>query len=173
MKLLIAYATKTGTTLDCAEMLGEHFSGHQVFLADLEKEMPSVSDFDAVVIGSHVRAGKIHKRAKQFAAECEGTIGDKRLALYLCCCFSDAADDYFKKNYSEALLERSLTNMCFGGEIRMDRQKGLDKLIMKIAVHAIKSNNQSEDRDVDIPMPAILPENIRRMADAIKQGGAV
>ncbi len=168
MKLLIAYATKTGTARDCAEMLGSHFEGHEVVLADLEGEMPPLSDFDAVVIGSHVRAGRIHKRAKQFAAECEGNLGEKPLGLYLCCCFGDAAEDYFKKNYSQSLLERSVANLFFGGEIRMERQKGIDKLIMKIAVSAIKSNNRDEDRETDIPLPAIVPENVRRMADAIK-----
>lgn len=169
MKLLIAYATKTGTAEDCAKKLGEHFAGHEVVLANLEAEMPSVADFDAVVIGSNVRAGKIHKRVGQFAAECEKTLGDKKLGLYLCCCFSDSAEDYFIKNFSPTLRDKSVANLCFGGEVRMDRQRGLDKLIMRIAINAIKSNNRDEDRDRDIPMPAIIPENIRRMADAIKQ----
>ena len=37
--------------------------------------------YDAVVIGSNVRAGKIHKRVGQFAAECEKTLGDKKLGI--------------------------------------------------------------------------------------------
>ena len=169
MKLLIAYATKTGTTLDCAELLKQQFKGHEVVLADLQGEMPLVSEFDAVVIGSHVRMGKVHKRVKQFAAECEKTLGDRKLGLYLCCCFADAAEDYFKKNFSESLLSRSVANIGFGGEVRMERQKGLDKLVMKIVISAIKANDQSEDREIDIPMPSVIPENIRRMADAIKR----
>lgn len=170
MKLLIAYATKTGTTRECAEKLGEYFSGHNVVIADLEKETPQVADFDVVVIGSHVRVGKIHKRVKQFVSDNEVVLANKKVGLYLCCCFSDAADDYFKKNFSETLLARSIANLCFGGEVKMERQRGLDKLIIKIAIHAIKSNNQDQDRTADIPMPAIIPENISRMADAIKSG---
>ena len=170
MKLLIAYATKTGTTRECAESLAAYFTAHEVVFADLETETPSVEDFDAVVIGSHVRVGKIHKRVKQFVGDNEAALADKKVGLYLCCCFSDAADDYFKKNFSQPLLAHSIANLCFGGEVKMDRQKGLDKLIMKIAIHAIKSNNQDADRAADIPMPAIIPENISRMADAIKSG---
>ena len=66
MKILIAYATKTGTTRECAERLAGHFEFHDVTLADLEQETPDLSAFDAVVIGSNVRANKIHKKVKQF-----------------------------------------------------------------------------------------------------------
>lgn len=170
MKLLIAYATKTGTTRECAEKLGAYFSAHEVVIADLEKETPQVADFDAVVIGSHVRVGKIHKRVKQFVEDNEVALMGKRVGLYLCCCFSDSAEDYFQKNFSATLLAHSCADLCFGGEVKMERQRGLDKLIMKIAVHAIVSNNRSEDKDADIPMPAVIPENISRMADAIKSG---
>ena len=170
MKLLIAYATKTGTTEECAEMLASHFSGHEVVLANLEKETPEVSDFDAVVIGSNVRAGKIHKAVKAFAQANADSLANKRFGLYLCCNFSDAADTYFEKNFSEDVLSRACAALCFGGEIKMERQKGLDKLIMKIVMGIVKSHNRDEDRDEDIPLPAKIPENIRRMADAIKQG---
>ena len=170
MKLLIAYATKTGTTMECAEALAAYFKSHEVSLVDLEKETPELLDFDAVVIGSNVRAGKIHKAVKRFVESQVDTLQSKVYGLYLCCCFSDGADDYFKKNFSEGLLEKSSANLCFGGETRMHRQKGLDKLIMKLALNMITSNNRDEDRDEDIPLPAIIPENIRRMADAIKSG---
>lgn len=168
MKILIGYGTKTGTTLDCAEKLAAHFSAHEVVTADLEKETPRLSEFDAAVIGSNVRAGKINKAVKQFLAENETALLEKPFGLYLCCCMSDGADDYFAKNISHTLLEGSKGNLCFGGEVRMERQKGIDKLIMKIAMHAVVSNNRDADRDADIPLPAILPENISRMADAIK-----
>ena len=168
MKLLIAYATKTGTTGDCAEKLAAHFANHEVIMANLEKETPELADFDAAVIGSNVRAGKINKAVKQFLTANESALLEKPFGLYLCCCMSDGAEDYVAKNISKTLREGSRANLCFGGEVRMEKQKGIDKLIMKIAMHAVASNNRDEDRDTDIPLPAILPENISRMADAIK-----
>ena len=168
MKLLIAYATKTGTTKECAEELATHFSSHEVVLADLEKDSPVLSDFDVAVIGSNVRAGKINRGAKRFLEENAQVLSRMPFGLYLCCCMNDSADTYFQKNVSASLLSASVANLCFGGEIKMERQKGLDKLIMRIALASVKSHNRDEDRDADIPLPAKLPENIRRMADAIK-----
>lgn len=168
MKILIAYATKTGTTRECAERLASHFEFHDVTLVDLEQETPVLSDFDAVVIGSNVRANRINKKVKAFLTENEAILAKMRYALYVCCCMSDQAPFYFEKNYSASMMEGSLANLCFGGEIKMDRQKGMDKMIMKIVLHVITNSRRGEDPDEALEMPAVIPENIRRLADAVK-----
>lgn len=168
MKILIAYATKTGTTRECAERLAGHFEFHDVTLADLEKETPMLSDYDAVIVGSNVRANTVHKKVKQFLEENRAKLAEMRYALYICCCMSDQAEFYFKKNYSEELMAGSLASLCFGGEIKMERQKGIDKLIMKIVLRVITNSRRGEDPDEELEMPAVIPENIRRLADAVK-----
>ena len=170
MKILIAYATKTGTTRECAERLATHFEFHEVTLVNLEEETPNLSDFDAVVIGSNVRANKVNKRVKEFLAENRASLEKMRYALYICCCMSDQAEFYFTKNYDAALMDGALANLCFGGEIKMERQQGIDKLIMKIVLRVITNSRRSEDPDEVLEMPAVIPENIRRLADAIKTG---
>lgn len=168
MKILIAYATKTGTTRECAERLAAHFEFHDVTMADLEKETPDLSAFDAVVIGSNVRANKIHKRVKQFLADNRAHLAKMRYALYICCCMADQAPFYFEKNFTPEQLDGALARLCFGGEIKMERQKGIDKLIMKIVVSVITNSRRDMDADEELSMPAVIPENIRRLADAIK-----
>ena len=170
MKILIAYATKTGTTRECAERLATHFEFHDVTLANLEEEKPDLAVYDAVVIGSNVRANKINKKVKEFLAENRETLASMRYALYICCCMSDQAEFYFKKNYDAALMDGALANLCFGGEIRLERQQGIDKLIMKTVLRVITNSRRSEDPDDAMEMPAIIPENIRRLADAMKTG---
>ena len=170
MKILIAYVTKTGTTKECAERLATHFEFHDVTLANLEEETPDLSAYDAVVVGSNVRANKIHKKVKEFLTENREALANMRYALYICCCMSDQAEFYFKKNYDEALMDEALANLCFGGEIKMDRQQGIDKLIMKIVLRVITNSRRSEDPDDAMEMPAVIPENIRRLADAVKTG---
>ncbi len=170
MKILIAYATKSGTTEDAAKMLAAQLSAHEVTLCNLATATPDIAPYDAVILGSFVRMGKIHKAARALAEQCINTAPDKRIGLYLCCCFANSADDYFIKCFPAALRERALSCLYFGGETRIPRQKGLDKLIMRIVVSAIRSHNRDPERDGDIPMPALLPENICRMADSIKQG---
>ena len=170
MKILIAYATKTGTTKECAERLVAHFEFHDVTLANLEEETPDLADFDAVIVGSNVRANRIHKKVKEFLAQNRETLAKMRYALYICCCMSDQAEFYFKKNYDEALMDEALANLCFGGEIKMERQQGIDKLIMKTVLRVITNSRHTEDPDDAMEMPAVIPENIRRLADAVKTG---
>lgn len=168
MKILIAYASKSGTTKNAAELLGAHFSAHEVTYADLAVDAPRVEDHDVVVIGSYVRAGKIAKSAAEFLKKNRESILARPFGLYLCCNFSDKALDYFKANFDEELWQKAASAKDFGGEICLERQKGMDKLIMKIVLHFIVSNNRNQDRDADIPLPALIPENISRFADEIK-----
>lgn len=168
MNILIAYASKSGTTKDAAELLGAHFSLHNVSYADLATEMPRVENYDVIVVGSYVRAGKIAKTVAEFLKKNREAILARPFGLYLCCNFTDKAVDYFKANMDEGLWQKAASAMCFGGEIRLERQKGMDKLIMKIVLHFIVSHNRDQDREADIPLPALIPENISRFADELK-----
>lgn len=168
MNILIAYATKSGTTGDCARELGKYFSSHAVTYADLSAEQPAPSEFDIIIIGSYIRNGKIAKSVSAFIKKNRADILSRRFGLYLCCGSSDRALEYFKSNFDGELWENATSAMTFGGETRLDRQKGMDKLIMKLMLHLARENNRNEDRDRDIPLPALIPENIRRFADQIK-----
>lgn len=149
-------------------MLGTHFSAHNVTYADLVAEAPQVENYDVVIIGSYVRAGRIAKAAAEFIKKNREAILAKPFGLFICCNFSDNALSYFKSNFDETLWQNAASAMHFGGEMRIDRQKGMDKLIMKLVLHFIRANNQNEDKKQDIPLPALIPENISRFADEIK-----
>ncbi len=149
-------------------MLGTHFSAHNVTYADLATESPEVEKYDVTVIGSYIRAGKIAKAAAEFIKKNREAILAKPFGLFICCNFSDNALSYFKSNFDEALWQNAASAMHFGGEMRIERQKGMDKLIMKMVLHFIRANNRNEDKKQDIPLPALIPENISRFADEIK-----
>ncbi|MBE6662154.1 MAG: flavodoxin [Ruminococcaceae bacterium] len=168
MNLLIAYATKSGTTKDAALMLAEHFAAHNITLADLGEETPRVEDFDAVVIGSYIRAGKIAKSATAFLKNNREAILARPFGLYICCNFADNALAYFKSNFDDSLWQSAASAMNFGGEMRIERQKGIEKLIMKAVLHFVRANNRDMDRERDIALPALIPENISRFADELK-----
>jgi len=54
MRILIGYASKTGTAKICAEMLCEELRGQEVTVADLEREQPSLQEYDVVILGASV-----------------------------------------------------------------------------------------------------------------------
>ncbi len=169
MKILIAYASKTETTKECARALGALFSMHSVTYADLAIEEPHIADFDLVAIGAPVRYGKLHKKAVQFVKQNADILKTARFGLFLCCAFAEAADDCFARSYPKEILDASRVNMNFGGEMRLERTKGFERLVTKMVLHNIRENNRNEDRERDIPMPALLPENIRRFADSLRE----
>lgn len=55
MKVLIAYAGKTGTTQRAVKLLSEQFSN--VVLRDLTVGRPNPEDYDAVIVGGSIRMG--------------------------------------------------------------------------------------------------------------------
>ena len=61
MKILIAYASKSGTARAAAELLATHLKNHEVTVTDLEKNDPVLGDFDYIVLGGPIRMGKAHK----------------------------------------------------------------------------------------------------------------
>ena len=99
MKLLIAYATKTGTTKACVEMMAEHFAYHDVTLFDLANGTPQIADFDAIIIGGPIRMNKMDARVKKFVEDNRTVLRDKLYALFLCCGFNENAEFYFSKNF--------------------------------------------------------------------------
>lgn len=168
MNILIAYTTKSGVTRECAEHLSSLFSNHSVELTDLGVTSPDPKKYDLIAIGAPVRYGRIDKRAVQFVKQNAEALKAKRFGLFSCCGFSDAAEDCFARSYPKEILSTSLANVTFGGVMDPARVRGLDRLVTKWVLRNIDSNNRNEDRDRDIPLPALLPESIRVFADTLR-----
>ena len=169
MKILVAYSSKSGTTRECAEKLVSLLPKDLVTLANIETDAPSLDEFDIVIVGGHVRMGKMCKPFRKFIADNEALINKKPHAFFICAGLVESTEYYFEKAVPRHLLNSSISNMCFGGDLRVKMQKGLDKIIAKIILSSIKNHNLDEDRDEDKMIPAILPENISRFSDEIRR----
>ena len=53
MKVLIAYASKSGTAAKCARLLADEFADATVI--ELGRESASLSSFDVIVVGGSIR----------------------------------------------------------------------------------------------------------------------
>lgn len=168
MKILIAYSSKSGTTKECAEALAKELSNNEVTLEDLEKTSPDITEYDIAIIGGYVRMGKISKAMKSYIAQNEAVLCETMHAFFLCCGLPESTEYYFEKAIPRSLLNSSISNICFGGDLRVNKQKGFDKFIAKLILNDIKSNNANEDRKEEKAIPAVLPENISRFADEIR-----
>ena len=167
MKILIAYASKNGTVLECVNRLCKCLSGLDVTVADLDREQPNVSEYDLVVTGASVRFGRLLAAERRFLKEHSAALEQKTLCLFLCCGLAHEYEYYREVLFPKALVRCAYQNLYFGGSLRTDRLSFFDKIAVRYLRSSIMES-EIEDGEYTPSMPGILPENIERMAAYIR-----
>lgn len=167
MKVLIAYASKTGTAAECAEMLQKELRGADVTVADLAREKPDVRGFDAVVIGGSIRYGKLRRDAADYLTTQQDALAAVPHGLFLCLSSGHEFEEISEKVFPAALRESAFAVMNFGGRLRLKRA-GLFERILLHAVRSRIAESEMELGEFTPTLPDILPENIARMAGAVR-----
>lgn len=160
MGILIAYASKTGTTADCAKKLKDKLQG--AVTADLSKTTPDPDDYEKIVVGASVRMGKLNKKAVNFMKKNSDKLKDKTTAVFMCCCNSDEMEGYIKRSLPDEIADKLAFYDSFGGEMDVDRQKGVDKFIVK---SILKNPEASKDLKTGIREEA-MERFAHRLAEA-------
>ena len=170
MRILIAYATRNGTTGECAEMLAKLLKNQDVILVRIGKggePMPSVEGYDIVVFGSSIRMAKIDKALAEYLRKNTDMLLGRRCAYFLCCGFTDCFEDYLYKNIPEKLIENAEAVACFGGSLDKNKAKGMDKMVISAVRSEILGGGQNGQQRDDISLPTIMESNISQFADKI------
>lgn len=162
MKILILYATKTGTVKKCASLLATHFGVDNCTLIDIKDERNSLSDYDALIMGTPVRMGKIDKRLSSFIAKNKETLLNMPLGIFTCNGFLAQAGEAFANNFCEDIIEHAITMDTFGGELSEENAHGIDKLLTKIIIKGAASSPDMQFSN------SILYSNIASFAMEIK-----
>ena len=155
MKTLIVYASKTGSTEKCARMLADRIPGAE--LADLCAQTPDPAPYDQVIVGGSVRMGSLHAAARKFLREAQPVLLQKRFGVFVCAGFADKADAVLQKDVDAQLRARALVCECLGGEIDLAKQRGFERLIVKMVGRVFQGENAA-------PPPRLLPERIAAFA---------
>ena len=168
MKVLIIYSSKGGVSKQCAEMLTDKLSsGMDVSLYDIKNDPPSPEGFDVAVIGGSIRMGRLNKKLKAYIKSNTDLLSRMNTALYLCCGFTESFDDYVTMQIPKS-INAKLGIHCFGGELKPEKLRGLDKLIVKMVRSSLKTEDIDFPDENRSPLPEIVPENIYRLADKIR-----
>lgn len=157
MKILITYASNNKTTEICANMLKERLP--EADIVNLSDKKPNVSLYDIIIIGSCVRFNYIHEDVKNFIGDNIDELMKKKTAIYLCCAFSEKANQYLLHNFPKKLLNKSFSIQCFGGRLKVKPYNLYDKLIMRTVVKNFKLDNRN--------FPDIDLKSISKMVDDI------
>ena len=168
MKVLIAYASRNGVTKKCAEMLSSFLpSPIERDVVDLCKNTPDLCGYDAVVIGGAVRGARFDKRIQAFFKANKKELSSLPFAVYICCGFSHRYEEY-----RDILIPRGLSVSLgvhhFGGELKPDKLRGFDKLVVRSMRKSIREADFEDDDLLDLSLPEIIPENIKLLADLLK-----
>lgn len=163
MRILIAYASKSGTSKMGAELLTELLPNHTVTLADLDETSPVPGDFDYIVLGGAIRMSKAHKALRRYLKANEDALQTVPHTVFLCCAFADQFENYLKMVYPAAVLDSAESTVYFGGELDVAKQKGIDKLLARMMRSSIRDSEEDE-----MMLPGFLPEHVRLLADRLR-----
>ena len=171
MKILILYSTHGGASKKCAEMLAEKLNDRcDVTLCNAREaeELPVLDEYDVAVIGGPIRFGRIDKVLRAYLKANAEKISEKSSAFFFCCGFPSELEDYVDTQLPKE-ISFSLGVHCFGGELKPEKLKGMDKLVVKMVRSHINSQDFEESEDDHMPLPELLPESIQSLVDMINK----
>ena len=82
-KIIVAYFTKGGATEEYAKTIAETLSadGFSVKTSNLAHEIPDITNFDTVILGTGVRMFRVYRRWKKILKQ--NSLGSKHLFMFL------------------------------------------------------------------------------------------
>lgn len=144
--ILIAYASKSGTTEEAAKRLAALLS--DVELVDLTKGTVDPGGYEVIVVGSGVRVGSIHKDAKRFIHENAETLSNKKVAFFITNSFKNTSEEIIKSNIPDELRAHAVWAGSVGGRLDIDNLKGIDKSAAKLVKRVVKEDEPLNE-DID------------------------
>lgn len=147
MKTIILYATKYGAAAEIAQRIASKIDG--AVIHDLRQSVPSLADFDCVIIGTSVYAGMIRKEAKGFMSHNENLLREKKLGLFVCGMGADGEKTYFDNNFPSTLLQKAQAKSFLGGIFDPKKAGCLERFIMKIVTKKSTYMDTINDRKIE------------------------
>jgi menaquinone-dependent protoporphyrinogen oxidase len=171
MKILIAYASVTGTTTECVRLLRHFLQRRRPTVVDLTQDTPDLSEYDTVIVGGPVRHAKLHPTVASFIANHAEALKEKRTAYFIVCGFADEAEEQIEKIFPKDLREAAFDVLSFGGTLDVSRQKSWkDKLYVRFMRNTITDtgdDDATEDGEFTRVLPTINPDTISRLASKL------
>ncbi|MCL2820819.1 MAG: flavodoxin domain-containing protein [Oscillospiraceae bacterium] len=156
MKTVVLYATKHGAAADIAKRIAAQFDDAGAY--DIKNdEIPNLSDFDCIIIGSAVYAGTFRNEAKTFLIKNADELIGKKLGFFTSGMSPSESTSVFKANIPEKILQAATAVCSPGGAFNPENAKFFEKLIMKMVT------KQSG------PINTISDEKIIEFAEAMKE----
>ena len=171
MKILIAYASVTGTTTECVRLLRHFLQRRKPTVVDLTQETPDPSEYDAVVVGGPVRHARIHPAVADYIAKYGEVLKTKKTGYFIVCGFADEAEEQINRIFPRDLRDAAFDTVSFGGTLDVSKQTRFrDRLYVRFMRNTITDTGDGdavEDGEFTRVLPTINPDTISRFASKL------
>lgn len=142
MKTLIIYATKHGCTAKVAGMLQSKLAG-EVQTVNVKKDaIPSLNEFDKVILGGSIYVGKLQPELHKFITEHVSILLKKQFGLYLCAGENDpAARQTLLETVFPELSGHAIVKEVMGGEFNITDMNFLEKLAIRMITGKLENSS--------------------------------
>jgi len=151
MKTLIVYASKHGSAKNAAEKLAKAF-GQDTEVNNVRNiTRIDLEDFDRIIIGGSIHAGRIQGQIKTFAQRNVNLLLQKQLGLFICHMEEDSekAMKELTDNFPDPLVEHATAKGLFGGEFDLDKMNFVEKFIIKKVAHVTESVSNIHEENIE------------------------
>lgn len=154
---IIIYATKHGSVEHAVMLLKAKLEGEVRLVNILEEKVPSLGDYENVILGGSIYLGKIQKQLTKYIEKHLSELLTKRVGLFICAAQQeDVREKELIDAFPNELFEHAISKEIFGYEINFDDMNFIEKKVVRsILGH---QDNYSE----------LSNETIERFAHAIR-----
>ena len=144
MKTLILYASKYGAAKEIAGRIAKKIDG--AVIHDLKQgNIPPLSQFECVILGSSVYAGSIRKEAKAFLEKNAGELSGRKLGLFLS---GFSPDNDFAKVFPPKVLQAAKAKANLGGIFDPGKAGAAERFIIKMVMKQAEYTDTISDEQI-------------------------
>ena len=148
MKTIIIYATKHGAAAEVAQRIAGRIGDATVYNLK-QGGVPSLADFDCVIIGSSIYAGMIRKEAKAFLSKNADVLREKKLGLFISGLEASGEKKFFDTNFPPDILKMAKAARFLGGIFDPKKAGAMERLVMKVVAKKIAYVNNIDDGKIE------------------------
>ncbi|MBN1499894.1 MAG: flavodoxin domain-containing protein [Spirochaetes bacterium] len=132
MSTLVVFSSRHGAAKYAAERIAGKLTGDFI-IADLDrKKNISPEDFETIIVGGSVYAGRIRSSVSAFVKKHEQILLSRKTGLFIVCMSPpEKVQHYFNDFFGKPLSEQCSVKSIFGGKYDFQKMNFFEKLIIK------------------------------------------
>ncbi len=145
---IMIYATKHGSVENAVNILKEKMPGEIDIVNITGEEPPPLADYENVIIGGSIYAGKIQKKLSKYIEKHLKELLAKRVGIFICAAQEEKVrEKELEDAFPAELFQRALCKEVFGYEIHYEDMNFIEKkLVSKILGHKESYSELSDEK---------------------------